>query len=77
MFTKTGTTIVGLKFNNGVVLCADTRSTSELVMDKNCKKLAFGCMMCIHMVLPIQFLIQLLDQVVCVQYQYLRMVIKK
>lgn len=39
MFTKTGTTIVGLKFNNGVVLCADTRSTSELVMDKNCNKI--------------------------------------
>lgn len=38
--TKTGTTIVGIKYNNGVVLCADTRSTSgPVVADKNCKKI--------------------------------------
>ena len=28
--TKTGTTIVGLKYKTGVVLCADTRSTAGL-----------------------------------------------
>ncbi|EEQ81833.1 hypothetical protein NCER_101573 [Vairimorpha ceranae BRL01] len=42
MFTKTGTTIVGVKFNNGVILCADTRSTSgPIVADKNCEKIHY------------------------------------
>lgn len=39
---KTGTTIVGIKYNSGVVLCADTRSTSgPFVADKNCEKIHF------------------------------------
>ncbi|AJU02361.1 BCN_G0050330.mRNA.1.CDS.1 [Saccharomyces cerevisiae] len=38
--TSTGTTIVGVKFNNGVVIAADTRSTQgPIVADKNCAKL--------------------------------------
>lgn len=38
--TSTGTTIVGVKFKNGVVIAADTRSTQgPIVADKNCKKL--------------------------------------
>ena len=38
--TKTGTTICGAVFNGGVVLGADTRSTSgEIVADKNCMKI--------------------------------------
>lgn len=36
-FTKTGTTIVGLLFDGGVVLAADTRATAgSIVADKNC-----------------------------------------
>ena len=38
---KTGTTIVGVTFANGVVLGADTRATSELVVDKNCEKIHY------------------------------------
>lgn len=38
--TSTGTTIVGVKFNNGVIIAADTRSTQgPIVADKNCAKL--------------------------------------
>lgn len=38
--TSTGTTIVGCKFNGGVVIAADTRSTQgPIVADKNCAKL--------------------------------------
>ncbi|CCK68821.1 proteasome core particle subunit beta 2 KNAG_0B03800 [Huiozyma naganishii CBS 8797] len=38
--TSTGTTIVGVKFHNGVVIAADTRSTQgPIVADKNCAKL--------------------------------------
>jgi len=38
--TKTGTTIVGCLFENGVVLGADTRATSgNIVADKNCSKI--------------------------------------
>lgn len=38
--TSTGTTIVGVKFKNGVVIAADTRATSgPIVADKNCAKL--------------------------------------
>lgn len=38
--TSTGTTIVGVKFNGGVVIAADTRSTQgPIVADKNCEKL--------------------------------------
>lgn len=38
--TSTGTTIVGVKFNGGVVIAADTRSTQgPIVADKNCAKL--------------------------------------
>lgn len=40
MFKKTGTTIVGLKYEKGVALFADTRATmGEVVADKNCYKL--------------------------------------
>ena len=39
-FTKTGTTIVGLLFDGGVVMAADTRATAgPTVADKNCEKL--------------------------------------
>jgi len=39
---KTGTTIVGLIFKNGVVLGADTRATEgSIVCDKNCEKIHF------------------------------------
>lgn len=39
---KTGTTIVGIKYRTGVVLCADTRSTSgPVVANKNCEKIHF------------------------------------
>ncbi|WUR02931.1 proteasome subunit PSB2 (PSB2) [Vairimorpha necatrix] len=42
MFTKTGTTIVGVKYKGGVVICADTRSTSgPIVADKNCSKIHY------------------------------------
>jgi len=38
--TKTGTTIVGTTFANGVVLGADTRATAgNIVADKNCAKI--------------------------------------
>ncbi|KAG7191893.1 proteasome core particle subunit beta 2 [Scheffersomyces spartinae] len=38
--TSTGTTIVGCKFQNGVVIAADTRATAgDIVADKNCEKL--------------------------------------
>ncbi|CAI4036457.1 hypothetical protein SMKI_15G3020 [Saccharomyces mikatae IFO 1815] len=38
--TSTGTTIVGVKYNDGVVIAADTRSTQgPIVADKNCAKL--------------------------------------
>ncbi|KAL6940721.1 proteasome core particle subunit beta 2 [Hanseniaspora vineae] len=38
--TSTGTTIVGVKFKNGVIIAADTRSTQgPIVADKNCEKL--------------------------------------
>jgi len=37
---KTGTTIVGLVYNDGVVLGADTRATEgSIVCDKNCEKI--------------------------------------
>lgn len=40
MFRKTGTTIVGLKFEGGVGLFSDTRATmGNIVEDKNCFKL--------------------------------------
>lgn len=40
--TKTGTTIVGLKYSTGVVLCADTRATAgPIVADKNCNKIHY------------------------------------
>ncbi|GJQ13485.1 hypothetical protein GpartN1_g5276.t1 [Galdieria partita] len=39
---KTGTTIVGLVFREGVVLGADTRATSDTtVFDKNCEKIHY------------------------------------
>lgn len=39
---KTGTTIVGLTYKNGVVLGADTRATSDTeVADKNCEKIHY------------------------------------
>ncbi|KAJ1916298.1 proteasome core particle subunit beta 2 [Mycoemilia scoparia] len=39
-FTKTGTTIVGLIYKDGVILGADTRATEgPIVADKNCEKL--------------------------------------
>lgn len=39
---KTGTTIVGIIFKNGVVLGADTRATEgPIVADKNCEKIHF------------------------------------
>ncbi|CAD6341158.1 unnamed protein product [Miscanthus lutarioriparius] len=41
-FLKTGTTIVGLVFQDGVVLGADTRATEgPIVADKNCEKIHF------------------------------------
>jgi 20S proteasome subunit beta 2 len=40
--TKTGTTIVGMIFDGGVVLGADTRSTNgSVVADKNCEKIHY------------------------------------
>ncbi|KAG0418042.1 putative proteasome subunit beta type-2 [Dictyocoela roeselum] len=40
MIVKTGTTIVGIRYNSGVILCADTRATSgSIVADKNCDKI--------------------------------------
>merc|ERR1712006_21944 len=39
-FRKTGTTIVGLVYKDGVVLGADTRATGDTtVVDKNCEKI--------------------------------------
>jgi 20S proteasome subunit beta 2 len=39
---KTGTTIVGLVYSNGIVLGADTRSTNDTtVADKNCDKIHY------------------------------------
>ena len=39
---KTGTTISGIVFKDGVVLGADTRSTNgETVADKNCEKIHY------------------------------------
>ncbi|KAM6223531.1 proteasome subunit beta type-10 [Rhynchocyon petersi] len=39
---KTGTTIAGLIFQDGVILGADTRATSDsVVADKNCEKIHF------------------------------------
>ena len=43
--TSTGTTIVGCRFQGGVVIAADTRATAgDIVADKNCEKL--------HMISP-------------------------
>lgn len=38
---KTGTTICGVVFRGGVVLGADTRATSQHVVDKNCEKIHY------------------------------------
>ncbi|KAJ4961511.1 hypothetical protein NE237_021421 [Protea cynaroides] len=41
-FKKTGTTIVGLIFQDGVILGADTRATEgPIVADKNCEKIHY------------------------------------
>jgi 20S proteasome subunit beta 2 len=41
-FRKTGTTIVGLVYKDGVVLGADTRATEDtIICDKNCEKIHF------------------------------------
>ncbi|OMO81586.1 Peptidase T1A, proteasome beta-subunit [Corchorus olitorius] len=41
-FRKTGTTIVGLIFQDGVILGADTRATAgSIVCDKNCEKIHY------------------------------------
>jgi len=41
-YTKTGTTIVGLIYKDGVILGADTRATAgTVVADKNCEKLHY------------------------------------
>jgi len=41
-FMKTGTTIVGMIFKDGVVLGADTRATGgSIVCDKNCEKIHY------------------------------------
>ncbi|KAG0440519.1 putative proteasome subunit beta type-2 [Dictyocoela muelleri] len=40
MIIKTGTTIVGLRYDTGIILCADTRATNgSIVADKNCDKI--------------------------------------
>ena len=40
--TKTGTTIAGLVFNEGIVLGADTRATEGMIVaDKNCEKIHY------------------------------------
>lgn len=40
--TKTGTTIAGLIFKDGVILGADTRATNDtIVADKNCQKIHY------------------------------------
>lgn len=39
---KTGTTIVGILFKDGVILGADTRATEgPIVADKNCEKIHY------------------------------------
>lgn len=39
---KTGTTIAGLVFRDGVILGADTRATNDsVVADKSCEKIHF------------------------------------
>lgn len=39
---KTGTTIVGIIYKDGVILGADTRATEgPIVADKNCEKIHF------------------------------------
>nr|UXY87409.1 26S proteasome SU [Cryptomonas sp.] len=39
---KTGTTIAGLTFNNGVILASDTRATNgDIICDLNCDKIHF------------------------------------
>lgn len=39
---KTGTTIVGIVYKDGVILGADTRATENtIVSDKNCSKIHF------------------------------------
>ncbi|XP_028103896.1 proteasome subunit beta type-7-A-like [Camellia sinensis] len=41
-FLKTGTTIVGLIFQDGVILLVNTRATEgPIVADKNCEKIHF------------------------------------
>ena len=40
-YTKTGTTIVGVTFKDGVVLAADTRATVSYVVDKKCNKIHY------------------------------------
>eukprot|EP00252_Welwitschia_mirabilis_P013254 TRINITY_DN29213_c0_g1_i1.p1 TRINITY_DN29213_c0_g1~~TRINITY_DN29213_c0_g1_i1.p1 ORF type:complete len:273 (-),score=47.60 TRINITY_DN29213_c0_g1_i1:187-1005(-) len=41
-FLKTGTTIVGLVFKDGIILGADTRATEgPIVADKNCEKIHY------------------------------------
>jgi len=40
--TKTGTTIAGIIFKDGVILGADTRATDgNIVAEKNCQKIHF------------------------------------
>ncbi len=39
--TKTGTTIVGVTCKEGVILAADTRATTDHVVEKNCNKIHF------------------------------------
>lgn len=40
--TKTGTTIVGITYKDGVILGADTRATEDTtVSDKNCRKIHY------------------------------------
>ncbi|GBG31813.1 Proteasome subunit beta type-7 [Hondaea fermentalgiana] len=38
---KTGTTIVGVVFDGGVALAADTRATGNVIVDKNCEKIHY------------------------------------
>ncbi|CAG8825032.1 16752_t:CDS:2, partial [Gigaspora rosea] len=39
---KTGTTIIGIHFKDGIILGADTRSTNDtIVANKNCKKIHY------------------------------------
>lgn len=41
-YKKTGTTIVGVKFAEGVILAADTRATGgSIVVEKNCEKIHY------------------------------------